>query len=63
VRELDLDWIAQGTQLILSLMQAFRKEFEQHTAGHVPPSGRWLIPKIVDHDEQEHQFYCDEKQM
>jgi hypothetical protein len=31
--------------------------------GHVPPSERWLIPKIVDYDEQEHRFYCDEKQM
>ena len=23
----------------------------------------WPIPKIVDYNEQEHRFYCDEKQM
>jgi NADH:ubiquinone oxidoreductase subunit F (NADH-binding) len=79
VKELDLEWIAQGAhsapqanrcflpaqgaRLIPSLIQAFREEFEQHTAGHVPPSEPWPIPKIVDYDEQEHRFYYDEKQM
>jgi NADH:ubiquinone oxidoreductase subunit F (NADH-binding) len=52
----------QGATLIPSLMDRFGAEFRAQLAdpGGAPPA--WLIPKMVDFDENTHEFSFDEAQ-
>ena len=52
----------QGAQLLPSLVARFRPEFDHQIARPSAKSTRWVVPKIVDFDEEKRTFLYDARQ-